>query len=276
VSNLLLDEYPLLLLPKLACLIGVNEAVVVQQLHFWSRKSGQERDGFIWVHKTYEEWHQDFPFWSVETIKREFRSLEKSGHVVSTSKYNRMKIDRTKWYRIEYSLFSRRADSPVHEVNLTRPSGQLDPLSSGQLDPSNNHRQDHQDQTKSTVVQVYTFDEFYADYPNKKSPADAEKAWRKLNPDAELQAAIRDGLASAKNSAEWARDDGRFIPYPASWLKAHGWKSEYKLRGNDNGNNWKLSTRDRIRAANADDLGGRSEGTSGPTVVDGEVLARDG
>ncbi len=35
MNNLLLDEHPLLVMPKLATLIGLNEAIVLQQVHYW-------------------------------------------------------------------------------------------------------------------------------------------------------------------------------------------------------------------------------------------------
>lgn len=102
--NLLINEPPLQVLPSLAKKIGLNEAILLQQLHFRSLISTNLRDGYKWVYKTYEEWGEEFPFWSVDTIKRAIRKLEKEGYVISTSAYNRMKMDKTKWYRIDYAM----------------------------------------------------------------------------------------------------------------------------------------------------------------------------
>ena len=44
----------------------------------------------------------EFPFWSVDTIKRAIRRLEDKGYIIATASYNRMKMDKTKWYRINY------------------------------------------------------------------------------------------------------------------------------------------------------------------------------
>jgi hypothetical protein len=145
VNKFLIDDQPLIVLPALAKLIGLNESIVLQQIHFWLNRSEKTEDGFTWVYKTYEQWQSDFPFWSVDTIKRVIRGLEKAGYLHSTSKYNRLKIDRTKWYRIDYSKFEtvepdRRAKTHDREGNLHRPTGQIAPLSAGQLAPSNNHR----------------------------------------------------------------------------------------------------------------------------------------
>jgi len=101
--NLLIQESPLQVLPSLAIQVGLNEAMVLQQLHFRSLISNNVRDGHKWVYKTYEKWkNEEFPFWSVDTIKRAIRRLEVKGFIVATASYNRMKMDKTKWYRIDY------------------------------------------------------------------------------------------------------------------------------------------------------------------------------
>ncbi|WP_342512107.1 conserved phage C-terminal domain-containing protein [Sporosarcina sp. FSL K6-1522] len=102
--NLLIEESPLQVLPSLAMQVGLNEAIVLQQLHFRALISTNVRDGHKWVYKTYEEWkNEEFPFWSVDTIKRAIRRLEDKGYIIATSSYNRMKMDKTKWYRIDYA-----------------------------------------------------------------------------------------------------------------------------------------------------------------------------
>ncbi len=70
------------------------------------------------------------------------------------------------------------------------------------------------------------FDKFWLAYPKKKSKGQAEKAWKKLNPNEQLQDRIHLALERAKTSADWKKDNGQFIPYPASWLNAKGWEDE--------------------------------------------------
>lgn len=101
MKNLLIDEYPLLVPPTLASEIGLNEAIILQQLHFWISKSKNFEDGKYWVYNTYDDWQKQFPFWSVSTIRRAFKSLEKK-ELIETANYNEMKYDQTKWYTINY------------------------------------------------------------------------------------------------------------------------------------------------------------------------------
>ncbi|WKT76974.1 hypothetical protein [Lysinibacillus fusiformis] len=103
--NLLINEPPLQVLPTLAVAIGLNNAIVVQQVHYWLRISKNERDGQKWVYKTIDEWHEEFPFWSKRTLERVIESLEDIKILVSGN-YNKLKMDRTKWYRINYEILN--------------------------------------------------------------------------------------------------------------------------------------------------------------------------
>lgn len=71
------------------------------------------------------------------------------------------------------------------------------------------------------------FDLFWKSYPNKKSKGRAEKVWKKINPSNGMVEIIMTGLKRAINSKEWAKDNGQYIPHPATWLNAKGWEDEY-------------------------------------------------
>jgi hypothetical protein len=101
MSTLLINEAPLMIVPSLAVEIGLNEAVVLQQIHYWLSISKHKIEGKKWVYNTYEDWQKQFPFWSISTIRRTFYSLEKSGIVVSDN-WNALQLDKTKWYTIDY------------------------------------------------------------------------------------------------------------------------------------------------------------------------------
>jgi hypothetical protein len=91
-------------------LIGLNEAIVIQQIHYWIRKN-QENNinyyvGHYWTYNSYADWQKQFPFWCERTIKRIFLSLENKNILISDN-FNQMKRDRTKWYRINYEALNR-------------------------------------------------------------------------------------------------------------------------------------------------------------------------
>lgn len=107
MSRLLIDEPPLQVLPSLAREIGLNEAIMLQQMHYWLLKSSNEFEGVKWFYKTLEDWQREFPFWSAMTIRRTLGSLEKQ-KIIKIGNFNKKKFDKTKWYTIDYQRVNRR------------------------------------------------------------------------------------------------------------------------------------------------------------------------
>ena len=68
------------------------------------------------------------------------------------------------------------------------------------------------------------FAQFWLAYPRKKNKGNALKSWNvKANGNIDQ---IMAGLERAKLSQDWQKQNGKYIPYPASWLNAEGWLDE--------------------------------------------------
>jgi hypothetical protein len=80
----LVNESPLIVLPSLATIVGLNAALVIQQIHFWlnhNERVGKEDTHYFdekwWCYNTYRWWRErNFPFWSDSTIERIFAGLK--------------------------------------------------------------------------------------------------------------------------------------------------------------------------------------------------------
>lgn len=70
------------------------------------------------------------------------------------------------------------------------------------------------------------FDRFWAAYPNKKAKDKARKAWEKLQADADLTERIMAALEQQKKSRQWTKDNGEYIPHPATWLNGRRWEDQ--------------------------------------------------
>lgn len=70
------------------------------------------------------------------------------------------------------------------------------------------------------------FATFYASYPIEKAKADARKAWLKLRPSADETTTIISALERHKLTDGWAKENGRFIPHPATWLNGRRWEDQ--------------------------------------------------
>lgn len=114
-------EAPLLLLPQLAVEIGVNEALVLQQIAYLLQqpRTGRVIDGELWVFNSIDEWQaQYFPFLSVPTLNRVMAELKERGLLITCQpeKFNRRCYYRIDWDAIE--VLEERIDRRTHSIRL--------------------------------------------------------------------------------------------------------------------------------------------------------------
>lgn len=165
-SKLLIDESPLQVLPTLACKVGLNGAIILQQVHYWlmiAKKAKDERkfiDGHWWVYNSYKEWKENFPWWSLPTIKRTIYDLEAAGLLIS-KEMNSKDWDHTKWYSINYDALNELTDC----INL--------------IPSEESERADQLDQSDTLLIESETISKTT---PKKKRGHAAPKAAKTADP----------------------------------------------------------------------------------------------
>lgn len=111
MAMLLFDEQPLVLSKKLAKLIGLNEAIVLQQVHFWvelNKKANKNfHKGRYWTYNSFPKWQEEhFYFWGIATVKRIFSHLVNL-NLLLVDRFNDDPRDQTNWYTINYDELER-------------------------------------------------------------------------------------------------------------------------------------------------------------------------
>lgn len=105
------------------------------------------------------------------------------------------------------------------------------------------------------------FEIFWMEYPRKQSKPEALRKWLTKQLDPRLDEVMA-GLKAYKASEQWLRDDGKFIPHPATFLSQERWKDEVKPSASKNPN----GKSERVRAIlEADDLEINPISKDGPT-----------
>ena len=182
----------LLLYPELAAEIGVNEAIILAQLHYWIEKNKENhvnfRDGRTWVFQTYKEWNEQFIFWCEKTIKRLFLRLEKKGYIAS-SNYNKIGYDKTKWYTINYENlpFDLRTNSPAMQTDVPNGEGHNVPFERDYVTQpiqENNKDNNKREYTPSCEQEVFK--------ANEKVPY-GEYGWVRLTDDEVISLLVKHG-----------------------------------------------------------------------------------
>ena len=72
------------------------------------------------------------------------------------------------------------------------------------------------------------FAQFWNLYPKKKAKGDAEKAWVKAHINGDFEKVL-EAIRQQSQSADWLKEGGQFIPYPASWINQKRWLDEVSV-----------------------------------------------
>ncbi len=124
----LMDENPLMVYPSLAKALGLNTAIIIQQIHFLLQAAKNSRNNYVnvdnqwWVYNSLEEWSEIFTWLSVSTIQRTLAGLEDEGFIKSRQGV-KDRFDRRKWYTIDYAKLSEVMPSIMskwHDENVSK------------------------------------------------------------------------------------------------------------------------------------------------------------
>ena len=83
----------------------------------------------------------------------------------------------------------------------------------------------------SIEYNIYTQDDFYAfwnAYPKKRDKGRVEKWFAQHKPSKELVTLMIEQVERFKQTDSWKKDDGKYIPYPSTWLNAKSWEDEFE------------------------------------------------
>lgn len=75
------------------------------------------------------------------------------------------------------------------------------------------------------------FSQFWSCYPKKVGKGAAEKSWNRLKVTDILLEKMLKAIEWQKNTDQWKKDKGQFIPMPATWLNQRRWEDERSDEG---------------------------------------------
>jgi uncharacterized protein YdaU (DUF1376 family) len=70
------------------------------------------------------------------------------------------------------------------------------------------------------------FDLFWSTYPKKVGKGAAEKAFKKVKPSKELAERMIQAITLQRESEAWRKENGQYIPNPATWLNQTRWEDD--------------------------------------------------
>ena len=96
-----------------------------------------------------------------------------------------------------------------------------------QMTPQNRidkHRKEKERQDNTEPVrQGQDFDRFWEAYPRKVGKEEARKAFQRVDVPVGV---LVDAIFVQRKSAQWQKEGGRYVPFPANWLNQRRWEDQ--------------------------------------------------
>lgn len=126
----------------LAVQFGIEEAIIIENLAFWIKKNVANNQNFIdgdyWTYNSASAFQELFPYMNLKKIQRTLTRLEEQ-NILKSGSYNKLKMDRTKWYCIIDSDIKKLYKIPENPVNTP-----LDKMTNGKDKMTNGFTQNVQ------------------------------------------------------------------------------------------------------------------------------------
>lgn len=156
---------------------------------------------------------------SVQQVRTSIKRLNSTGEIThqTTNRYSLITIRN---YEVYQSIINTQINS---QATISQQS------SNNQSTTNNNEKNDKNDKKYIYAQNDSAFDAFWNAYPKKKDKVRARATFDKLNITDELLKKILTAIDEQKKSEDWQKENGRFIPYPATWLNGHRWEDEINV-----------------------------------------------
>lgn len=204
---------------------GVDGAIIIENIYFWIAKNRANKkhfyNGNYWTYNSITAFMELFPYWSSGQLERIIKKLEVDGAIL-TGNYNKSKYDRTKWFMLTETIYCIYGNEELHfsicgngNLEIEEPipyiNTDINLVINNPLPLKGNDER---------------FDTFWKSYPKRIGKGAAEKSFSKYKPSAELLSLMLSAIKNQMQSEQWQKDNGQFIPNPATWLNQKRWEDE--------------------------------------------------
>lgn len=222
--------------PDVASEVGVNAAVIYQNIVFWCEKNAANdrhiHDGLAWTYNSTRAFAEMFPYLTGDQVRRAIERLVEKGYI-AIGNFNETAYDRTRWFcdlrQVHLASVPNGSGENAEPIPDSKPYTKPDTKRAREFEPSLFSEEDQPKQRIETARSIEEkFNEFYKAYPKKVGPDAARKNFAK---------AVKGGadpdeiIAGARRYADWLATGGPrdFRPNPKNpqgWLTEGRWKDD--------------------------------------------------
>lgn len=217
---------------------GILEAILLNHIYYWIAKNKANKkhfyNGKYWTYNSRKAFSELFPYSSYDKIRRALEKLVNL-NILMTGNFNKQWSDRTLWYTFTDKGLSIMQKRQMQLSDLPNDKWQECQMTNGTvatpipnintyIETNNNNPYNPPKGGGEDLEEK--FKKFWEEYPKKVSKGNAEKWFKKHKPTNELVDLMIEKIKQLKETEQWKKDKGQFIPYPATWLNAKGWEDE--------------------------------------------------
>ena len=216
---------------------GVNEAIILYNIAFWvdtNRKNDRNLfDGRYWTYNSAKAFQEQFPYMSVRTIQRVIKNLIDNGLILS-GKFSSDSRNRTNYY----TLTDYGASITIDWRVALRQNGNTgyDKLTECLFNKNTNSNTDINDSNNDIHIPPISptlasekekiellFADFWKAYPKKVKKQNALREFKKIKDIENLMPVILADIDLKKQSKDWTKENGQYIPDPERYIKNERW-----------------------------------------------------
>ena len=170
---------------------------------------------------------------------RRVEAIDGGWLLLNHSKYRNLQDSEERREKVRLAVQRHRARSVIkcnqgNQSNLVKSQAEAEAEEDVSI-PSGSHpgepgEEASESKRRKGVVYSEPFLKLWKHYPRPVGKGAAYRAWLKaaasLGGEQALLAAVKDPLLRALDSEAWTKDNGQFIPHPATWLNQRRWEDE--------------------------------------------------
>lgn len=218
---------------------GLNAALIFKSIAYWvdhnQTKPDRVKDGMSWVYMSRKAWAKEYPYLGEGAIRSALDTLLEKG-LVKTGNYSGGMYKRTTWYTLTEKGWNLWLNKPNPLAKITKPFGENNQTITDTNITDTNKQitpltpQEGDSGFENNLI-LESFERFWSVWPrsnhkvNKKACFQKWKA-RKLY---EKEAEIMHCLNLWKLTENWNKQNGDFIPQPATWLNQNRWEVDVQI-----------------------------------------------
>lgn len=150
-------------------------------------------------------------------VRRSIEQLEKIGYVITCQHPTHGLLGRIVSFT-DHQRIDRPRESKIQSIWPKKPST----INRRSFDDHSPLEGKGKEQGTGKVISD-AFDQFWAAWPKKKAKVDAQKAFAKCKVPLEV---LLSAILRQSRSDEWKKDNGKYIPHPATWINGRRWEDD--------------------------------------------------